>query len=489
MVLAEKARSAVIWNAGFNLFRDGLQFCQMLVLARLLDPDAYGKFGLVMSITGFLAIFSSNTFLTHTLQVKEDNAARFQEHFTAGGVLQLMLFAIANAIAFSFWQLDGYAAAAPLLHALSFTYLLEWTCEIRRKMIEREFDWKTLRLLHGSGLLVSTILAIVMAWLGAGAYALVVPGLVVTLPFIIDLFFFKKWRPTWQWSWAAYRPAFHFGLTRIGAGLSEKGRLLLESSVLVAVLGFGPMGIVNRAIGLAQMACGKFATQLIYSIYPILTRLDKDGGKASLAGNLIVRVVAWFVVPVACCLSTLAQPVVATIYGEKWMDVVPLLSWTLTWAAMGAIVHALYMLTLAQNRARYCLVLDIVTLASTAFALWVMLPRGVVPYLGSLVVIHGLKSLLLVPSLIRENALTWSGLVSAIAPPVVAVTIAFLGSNLLCDTFLGPRDSFWPAATWGCLFFVAYTSALRILFVPSLSELVSYFPGRNSLSRALLLPR
>ena len=489
MNLANKARSAVVWNAGFNLFRDGLQFCQMLVLARLLDPDAYGKFGLVMSIIGFLAIFSSNTMLQHTLQVKNDEETHFQDHFTAGGLLQLILFAIANAVALVFWRTEEYVGAAPLLHALSFTYLLEWTCEIRRKMIERQFDWMELRLLHGSGLLVSTLLAIAMAWMGAGAYALVVPGMVVTIPFIIDLFVRQRWRPTWQWSWARYRPAVSFGLTRIGAGLSEKGRLLLESGVLAAVLGFGPLGIVNRAIGLAQLACGKFATQLIYAIYPILTRLETENGKVVTAGNLVIRVVAWFVVPVACCLTVLAEPVVATVYGAKWLEVVPLLSWTMAWASIGAIVHSLYMLTLARNRPRLCLLTDILTLSATALCLWFVLPLGIVSYLGSLVAINTAKLLFLVPFLVRDSALTWPGLAQALFPSMVAAGLALLGANFLGDVTVGPRDTFWPAAAWGTMFFVTYTVSLRIFFVPSLHELISYFPGRASLSRALLLPQ
>ena len=41
--LSSKAKSAALWNLGFNLFRDVLQFAQMLILARLLDEAAYGQ--------------------------------------------------------------------------------------------------------------------------------------------------------------------------------------------------------------------------------------------------------------------------------------------------------------------------------------------------------------------------------------------------------------------------------------------------------------
>jgi O-antigen/teichoic acid export membrane protein len=72
MGLGQKARAAVVWNAGFNIFRDLVQFVVMLVLVRALAPTAYGEFGFVTSIIGFISVFAFNNFIGYTLQVKND---------------------------------------------------------------------------------------------------------------------------------------------------------------------------------------------------------------------------------------------------------------------------------------------------------------------------------------------------------------------------------------------------------------------------------
>src|SRR5919197_1354692 len=131
--VAQRARSAVVWNTGFNVFRNLLQFGLMLVLVRLLKPAAYGEFALVTSIIGFLAIFSFNNFIAHTLLVREDSDLRYQEQFTAGAIITFALFVLANLIAFWLRRFPGYAPVAPLVHAMSFTFPLEWPCELRRK--------------------------------------------------------------------------------------------------------------------------------------------------------------------------------------------------------------------------------------------------------------------------------------------------------------------------------------------------------------------
>ena len=114
-----KARSAVVWNTAFNLFRDSLQFVTMLVLVRLLEREAYGEFGLVTSVMGFLAVFSANSFLAYLLQVREDSELHLQHHFTAAAAITVFVLVITNAVALVLWWVPTYAVVAPVLHVMS----------------------------------------------------------------------------------------------------------------------------------------------------------------------------------------------------------------------------------------------------------------------------------------------------------------------------------------------------------------------------------
>lgn len=287
--LAHRARSAVAWNVGFTLFRDLLQFGTMLVLVRLLSPESYGEFGLTNGIIGFMSIFAFKSFVGYTLQVEHDSGTHYQEHFTAGGVVQVTLFLLANCVALVLRRIPAYSPVASLVHALSVTFLLEWPCELRRKMLERALDWRRLQVLHGLGLLLSAALSLVLAHAGAGAFTLLVPGMLVTIPFIFDLFVLQGWRPDWSWSWTAYRPAWRFGLARVGSGLVGGGRQLLESGVVTALVGFAALGLLSRSVGFATMFCLRIASQLLYAIYPVLTRIEGEGGNPMRAVALVLR--------------------------------------------------------------------------------------------------------------------------------------------------------------------------------------------------------
>jgi O-antigen/teichoic acid export membrane protein len=487
--IAQKARSAVIWNAGFNIFRDLLQFGTMLVLVRLLAPESYGEFGLVTSTIGFLAIFSFNNFVAHTLQVRDDSEACWQEHFTAGAVLQGGMFVLANLVALALRWFPAYAPVAPMLHVMSLTFLLEWPCELRRKMIERAFDWRRLRLLHAIGLFAGALLSLVLAWAGAGTYALIVPGLLVTLPFIYDLFVTTKWRPNWEWSRETFRPAWCFGLTRIGSGLAGSGRQLIESGVLTALVGFAALGVFTRSIGLANLFCQKIASQLLYAIYPLLTRIEGQGGNPARIGGLVLRLVVWIVVPLAIVFSVLATPIVRVVYGAKWMDVTPLLPWAMAWGALAAVAHAAYMLLLARQQARLCFWTDLAVLAGTGLALWLALPRGMETYLMAIVAVQAVIVSALLVTLTRFAAVTWGGLFEAFFPPLLAGGLAW-GALVAVQGALGWGDpaKFWPAFAWGAAFGILYLLLLRLGFKKPLGDLIAYFPARRPIGRLLVLP-
>ena len=483
------ARAAVLWNAGFNILKDVLQFVITMVLARLLTEQDYGQFGFVTGIIGFLILFSCQPFFAHLLQLKDVHAEDYQRHFTLGVRLNLGIFLLANLVALTLRAFPQWAVAAPYVHAMSVMFLLDAPCELRRKMIEREFDWKKLRILQSIGLLINLAAALAMAWVGWGAYALLIPALGVQLPFIYDLFIRQGWRPTWQFDAERHREAFQFGFTRIGSGLSLSGRALLEAGALVAVLGFGGLGLMNRAIGLAQLCCLKIASQLVYSLYPLLTRAEETEENRGRIAGLVLQGIAWISIPTAVVFGMLALPVIRVVYGDRWVAAVPLVPWAMAWGFASAFVHACYILLLAKNHVRLCFVSDIASLGLTALSLYFALPYGITTYLVTSASAQILIACALLTLLTRNGLMRWSAVTTAILPPAISSGLAALAAfGLQQGLFSTQPSSFWPAMLWGCVFLIVFTMILRSLFGRSLANLVNYLPGGRIMRKALLLP-
>ena len=481
--LPDVARAALVWSAGFSIFRDVLQFAVTLVLVRLLTPEAYGQFGLVISIIGFLNVFSCQSFMAHALQTRDAAEARYQDGFTAGGVTQVGLMVLTNLVALALWPSPTYRPLAPLLHVMSLTFLLDWPSYLRTTMLERDLDWRRLRGLHGLGTVLAAAASLLLAALGAGVYALVVPGMVLKrVPFIYDLFVRERWTPSWQFSRSTFAPALRFAFARAGSALVATVRPLLESGLLVHALGFALFGVYGRAIGLAQLACQKLVVAGVQGLYPVMTKVEPGTAAAARVASVMLRAVAWCAVPMAALLWITAEPVVALLYGGRWAGVVPMLGPALVVSAVGAVAHSTYYILLANRRQRRCLALDVVGLVLTVAALIIVLPYGTTAYLQAQAGVQGVLLALSLSWLVREHTLSLAGLRGALLMPVISGGVAVLGCELLRHA-LG-MDLHGPAAlVYAIVFAGAYLACLLLLAATELRELLELAPfGRRLMS-------
>lgn len=480
--LAGKARAAVIWSFGFNVLRDLLQFATMLVLVRLLAPSSYGEMTLTTSIITFATWISFSNFLSYIIQVQSDEDIHYQDHFTAGGVIQLFAFLLVNLIAICTKQFPVYHPVAPYVHLMSFSLVLNWPAEFRRIMLVRQHHWKRIGILNGIGIFAGAITGPLLALNGAGTYALLIPTLLMPLPFIYDLLIVERWRPTWQWSKESYRPAINFGLIRIAGGATVGVRLLIEATALTLYFGFAGLGVYTRALSLAQMFCSRITSELLASIYPVLTRIGSDDSNTRRIGGMVLRVVLWLAIPIAVTLGTLAPQVVHVVYGSRWVGVTPLLPWALLLAVLSSYTGATYTLLLSRQLPKYSLGIDVFNLIGTVVALWLFSEMGALVYLQALTFFQMVLVLISTCWLFNYHAINSGGLSLAVLPPLLSCAIAWLITYAILQTGTASGDKnlsqiVVKSLFWGGVFSVLYALIIRIFFKSALAQLITYMPA------------
>lgn len=474
-----------MWSAGLNLFRDGLQFAQMLVMVRLLDPSMYGQVTWATTLINFIAMVGFDNIIPHVLLVRDDSRVDFSEHFTVGILMNGFLFLVTNAVAFGLGYTATYARLTPLVHLLSLTFLLRVPVDIRVKMLERGFQWSRFRLLQMAGVLVTVASGITMAVLGAGVYALVVPGLLSSLIFIFDLFVVERWRPRWGWSYATYHDALHFGLDRIGSRLFNGGRTFLQSTWITRYFAFASLGVFSRADGLATMFCGRVSAEMSNALYPVVTKAEAGSERFQRIGGLVLQSVAWVVFPVAALFALEAPAIVTLVYGQKWLAAIPLLPPAMAVAVCAAVGAATYQLLLANNRSQLCLRSDIAAFVLVVAAVLVLVPHGVHTFLVGMAVVQALVCGLLLTLLVRTRGIRLGAIGIALVPPAVAATLgcaaAFGLGSALPASWPGVARLAAAAASFG----VVYLIVLRAAFSTHLVSIVEYMPGRAHIRRLL----
>ena len=486
--LGASARASILWGGGFTLLRDVAQFGVMLILVRLLTPADYGAAALAQAVVGVVSAISYQTFSTHALQIRNPDDIDWQAHFTAAAVLNVVLAGLVLVLAFGLSFAERWREAAPPLAALSVVFLIEIPGALRHRMLEANHDWKRFRVLLIIGTFLGLAVGLGLGLMGAGVWALILQIPMLGLPAAIDLFWTARFKPDWTWSWARYRDTTLFGFNRLGANLAARLRQLVENGMMAAAFDLATLGVYSRAMVLANLLVGRVGGVVMSSLYPVVTRAERGSERFQRLAGLVLRGVAWLMVPAAAFLAIAAADVVALLYGARWSQVTPLLALATASFVLVGIASTLSSLLMANDDVRASSALDIATAPSgIGLALWLM-PMGARTYLLGLCALGSVVIAASILLLVQHRAMSARDLVAAFVPALVSAAIA-LAAVLAVRHALGV--SAWlplRLAVDGALLGLAYLVVLRIAFTSALAELTAVLPGASRAQRLLRLP-
>ncbi len=358
----------IFWNSSFQVIQTLITFGAMLVLVRVIPPAEYGRAAAVAGILGLINALSCSAFMAQALQLPEGVEPDWRLHFSAGLWIQGGLSLLTHGLAGLCWFLPTYRPMAPLLHVGALGLLIDWPGQLRTAMLRREMDFRRLRIAHVVGTLagVSTSLAVGLA--GGGAWAIVLANnVVLAIPLTVEGLFFAGWRPGpswWRWpAWKRYRPALAFGIQQAGSTGLRVSRIALEAAFLPALLGYGAMGLLNRAIALFNASVGRVMSVLVDTAYPLLPRFANDEKRFATYSTALIQAVLLLSIGGAVYLGLEGQTVSRVLYSQRWAAADPLL-WPGALIGLALVTFtAASSVILAQSRLRKVFLLNLLTAA------------------------------------------------------------------------------------------------------------------------------
>jgi O-antigen/teichoic acid export membrane protein len=248
---------------------------------------------------------------------------------------------------------------------------------------------------------------------------------------------------------------------------------------------FATLGIFSRAIGLATLLAGRIGSIAIMSLYPVVTRAERNSPRFRRLADLVLRGVVWTTVPPAAFLGLAAQDTVSLLYGAQWTGVAELLPLAAVPIGLGGVTTALSSLLVANEDSRSALSLDAVAgLSAIALAI-ALIPFGASTYLAGLGVHAFVIAGAAIALLLKRGAISARGVAAAFAPALTSGTAGVL-AVLAVPHALGVSENLAVRiVTDASVFGLTYLAVLRIAFADPLQELLDVAPGGGLLARSL----
>jgi PST family polysaccharide transporter len=308
-----------------------VSFGAMLMLVRLLTPRDYGEAAAVFGVLALLRAFNGALFVEHALQHESEVEPDWDTYVAVGGFVQLAQFAVANGIAVVAGIFSATTSLSALLHIASLGLLLEWPAQVASVKLRRELRFTRLRLITALAVITNLSTAILLAWAGYGATALIVAGNVATAaPMAISFLLVDGWRPRERWLFippqTQLRPIVAFGRAQIAAGLLQSIRSGAESIVLTKAFGLTVFGLVNRATALFQSTIGRLTQVFLDTAYPLLPMQRTDRERYRARAGRFVEAALVLAIPGAAFIVVNGAQLSRVLYGQSWSEADPFLA-------------------------------------------------------------------------------------------------------------------------------------------------------------------
>ena len=317
------ARGALSTVAG-QWVRLILQIGSTVVLARLIAPEEYGLVGMVLALIGIGDAVLNLGLSQATVQRRDVNTMQVTFFFwlqaSVGAFLTLATMALAGTIA----DFYGHDQLVPLTMVLATMFLINGLAAQHQAVLSRQMRFGALALIDLLGLVCGVILAIAIAALGGGAWALVAQTMAVPVCRLLLSWKASGWRPGPPRRVTGVSGMVRFGLNLTATNALDYSAENVDNVLIGRFYGAEALGLYSRAYSLLLLPIRQVTEPLARVAVPVLSLLQGEPERYRRFFTVALSSVAYVSLPLICLLSALSHEVIALMLGARWAGVAPI---------------------------------------------------------------------------------------------------------------------------------------------------------------------
>jgi len=387
----DRTLSALGWSLGGQLGRQAASFVIGIVLARLLSPEEFGLVAMVTVLTGFAAVLADFGFGAALVQKDDAEERHFSSVFWVNltvGFLLTLVFAGAAPLVASFYETPELVG---ITVAMSLTFLLSSINVVQRTRLSKALDFQRLSLIEVASLIVSSVVAVILATMGFGVWALVFHAVGRSAVEAALLWILNDWRPHRILDRAALAELIGFSGSLMGTQALNYWARNLDDLLVGRVFGEQALGAYNKAYSVMLFPLENISRVIGRVMFPALSLVKENRELVASVFLRSTRSISLVTFPMMLGLLVTAEPFVIGLLGPQWRPMIPILQVLCFVGLVQSVTTLTGSLYLSQGRAdlqlRVGLALKVVTLAGIVIGLrWG--PVGVAIGYGAATVIN-----------------------------------------------------------------------------------------------------
>lgn len=328
--------SAISWNTVSTIGAYVVQFGRSVFVARLLEKDAFGLFGMAVTVlqaASVLTEFGISSWIIAN-QKDHDESLTLDTMWSLEILRRALVSALLVAAAYPATLYFGDHRLLPVTLVLGLAPLLQGFQNVGLILCQRRMQFRPVAIHRLLAEILSCIATALVAWFYPTVWALVLSMLMGNAISVAVSYAVSPYRPRWRIDGATFRKSLNFGKHMFVVGLLTYVTTQFDNLVVGRYLGTEILALYMLAYRLANLPVDIFGSILSTALFPAYSQLSSM--RPDQLREEFVRISglsSLFLVVIIAPFLFLSEPMIAIVYGSKWLAAAPMLA-LLAWQGL-----------------------------------------------------------------------------------------------------------------------------------------------------------
>ena len=320
--LVKKAARGVGWNISSQAVQQAIRFFVIIILTRLLGPEDFGMFAMVMVFTEFIRPFREWGFQAALIQKKDiDEECRSTAFWALCGVAAV-LYILSCVSAPFVGHFFNSSLVGQIIPVSALAFLLSPFGAIQWALFTKELNFRATAIVDMVATLFYGLAACILALKGFGVWSFVLASLVRELAWSLLFWVICDWRPLFKFSFAMFKELMNFAGNCMGSGVFNYGINNFDNLIVGKFLGAIPLGFYNLAFNTVSQPQMRIVSQITSVVFPAYSMIKDEKERFQEVYLKTVKMVALVTVPLISVIFVATKDFVVVFYGPKWLAAV-----------------------------------------------------------------------------------------------------------------------------------------------------------------------
>ncbi len=322
MSIVKKVFTGASWLAGFNIISQIFSWSITIVVARILVPADYGLMEVSTILTGYAAMFSELGLGSAIIQRRNSAPNEISSVFWFSFLISLLFALFCFPLSYFTAQIFKEPRVIYLTQAVALVFIFSGLQIVPFNLLKKELRFKAVGIIQMCGVIVSCVLMLILAHMGAGVWTLMIGMIVRSFVQMVLSYGMVKWRPRFYFNMKEATPYIKFGVaTAISRSMFyvyDKSDRFFAGRIWSAKI----LGYYSLALQLAKLPTEKITVVINQVSYPAFSKLQDDPDAFNKFYLNIVKITMTMVLPLFVGGFLVSRELIEVLLGHKWMPII-----------------------------------------------------------------------------------------------------------------------------------------------------------------------